>query len=92
MKNIQGMHIKTVFLDNEIVCNYDLEVVIDKIQIVANFLKTGELIHKIYNVNQLSCYGAEMISKLLDDGFAENQAQQMINESNKSKHSPFLTK
>lgn len=57
----------------------------EKVQIVAQFTKNGEVIHTVYNLGN-----AEMVAKLLDRDFAIKKAGEMIEEANKSAHSMFL--
>lgn len=82
------MHINTVEV-NGIWVSYDLEGVDEEIQIVANFTKNGERIYKIYNISELSAHGPKMVVELLNSEFAKRKAQRMIDDLNKSKHSPF---
>ena len=81
------MHINTVKVEDFWV-SYDIECVNGEIQIVAHFVKEGKEIY-IYDINNGSTSGAEMVAKLLDTEFAKAETARMIEETNKSKHSPL---
>lgn len=92
------MHINTVNV-NGIYVSYNIENVKSKtqngkieeqVQATATFQKNGNIIKKIYNLNNLYFSKFEYCTKLLNDDFAKKEAIQMIETENKSKHSPFL--
>lgn len=83
---MDSMNINMIKL-NETYVFYDLETVYGEIQIVARFVKNGEEIGKIYKISTLQYQGAEMVAKLLDDDFAIKQAEEIVEEMSKSKHS-----
>lgn len=82
------MHINTVMV-NGFWVDYGLESVRGEITIVANFIKNGKTVEKIYKINSLSKQGAHMVAALLDDEFAVAHARQIMAEHGKSKHSVF---
>lgn len=84
------MHINTVMVDGFWV-KFDLETVNNEITIVADFVKNGESVEKIYNISTSSKQGAHMVAELLDNEFAITQARQIMAEHGKSKHSAFCT-
>lgn len=77
------LHINSVKVHN-IWVSYDIQNVNDELQIVATFTKEGNRIHSIYNISFSEC------RDLFDRDYAIKHAETMINDSNKSKHSPFL--
>lgn len=88
-----GIHVNTVNVD-ELWVSYDIEnaKTVDKkgqkeerVYLVANFTKAGERIYTISNLG-----GADEIAKLLDREYAKKKALEMIEQTNKSAHSPFL--
>lgn len=88
----QNMHINGVTV-NGIWVSFDIENVVsisekgvksEAIQGVATFVKSGEQIHKIYNIGNF-----DFCAKLLDNEFAKMEAKRMIECANRSAHSPF---
>ena len=77
------LHIITVRAKNFHV-SYDIKNVNSKLQIVATFTKEGKHIHSIYNIYWGEC------QNLFNKDYATRKAQEMIEDANKSKHSPFL--
>lgn len=88
MNKIKGLHINSVSV-NEIWVHYNIEVVNDRMEIVARFVKNGEEIYKIHNICTPELQGVDMAAKLLDREYAKKEAAKMIEDSKVSKHSPF---
>lgn len=91
------MHVNTVKV-NGIWVKYQIENVhirdnikgaYDEIMITAEFTQNGKMIYKEYGIRTPAYSGAEMISALLDNNFAASRAEEIINDANKSMHSPF---
>ena len=89
---VQNMHINGVTV-NGIWVSFDIENVVsisekgvksEAVQGVATFVKAGEQIHKIYNIGNF-----DFCAKLLDNEFAKSKAIRMIEDTNRSAHSPF---
>lgn len=89
---VQNMHINGVTV-NGIWVSFDIENVVsisekgvksEAVQGVATFVKAGEQIHKIYNIGNF-----DFCAKLLDNEFAKAKAIRMIEDANRSAHSPF---
>lgn len=89
---VQNMHINGVTV-NGIWVSFDIENVVsisekgvksEAVQGVATFVKAGEQIHKIYNIGNF-----DFCAKLLDNEFAKSKAIRMIEDANRSAHSPF---
>lgn len=91
-KKIQGIHISTVKVD-DIRCSYDLEAVeeLRRIQIVATFTKDGKRIHRVHGLNggMRPLSQGELIGELLNADYAEKMARDLIEDANRSAHSPF---
>lgn len=85
------MHISKINVDG-IWVSYDIENVKsiqngikkEDVQAVASFIKDGEVIHKIYKIGNF-----DYCAKLLDREFGKSEAIRMIENANKSKHSPL---
>lgn len=82
------MHINSVKV-KDFQVSYDIKNINDKIQIVATFTENNKEVHRIYDINDGFFTGAKMVSKLLDNEFAKLKAEHIIEELNKSKHSPL---
>ena len=89
---VQNMHINGVTV-NGLWVSFDIENVVsisekgvksEAVQGVATFVKAGEQIHKIYNIGNF-----DFCAKLLDNEFAKSKAIRMIEDTNRSAHSPF---
>lgn len=63
--------------------------VTESIQAVATFTRDGEQAAKIYNLRGDFCSSFAFCTKLLDDDFAKQEAERIIESANKSAHSPF---
>lgn len=88
------MQINMVTLDDNLSVSYELINVkktdgkgqkSESIQAVARIVRDGEEIHKIYNIGNF-----DYCAKLLDRDFAIAEGKRMIENANRSAHSPFL--
>ena len=71
------MHINTVMVDG-LYIKYNLEIVNNEITIVADFVKDGEIVQKIYNIRTMALQGANMVAALLDNEFAAEHAKKIM--------------
>lgn len=92
------MHINRIKVMNYWV-SFDIESVkannngqvTESVQAVATFTRDGEQVAKIYNLRGDFCSSFAFCTKLLDDDFAKQEAEHIIESANKSAHSPFLS-
>ena len=91
------MHINRIKAGNYWV-SFDIESVkasnngqvTESVQAVATFTRDGQQVAKIYNLRGDFCSAFAFCAKLLDDDFAKQEAERIIESMNKSAHSPFL--
>lgn len=92
------MHINRIKVNNFWV-SFDIESVkasnngqvTESVQAVATFTRDGEQVAKVYNLRGDFCSAFAFGAKLLDDDFAKQEAERIIESMNKSAHSPFLS-
>ena len=92
------MHINRIKV-NDFWVSFDIESVkannngqaAESVQAVATFTRDGKQIAKIYNLRSDFCSAFAFCAKLLDDDFAKREAERIIESTNKSAHSPFLS-
>ena len=85
------MHINRVRVE-DIWCSFDILNVTsknknsstDEVMAVAIFTREGKELHRIYNLGNFN-----YCAKLLDNDFAKEEAERMINRANVSSSSPF---
>lgn len=85
------MHINRVRIE-DIWCSFEILNVTsknrnsstDEVMAVAIFTREGKELHRIYNLGNFN-----YCAKLLDNDFAKEEAERMINRANVSSSSPF---
>lgn len=85
------MHVNRVRIE-DIWCSFDVLNVTsknknsstDEVMAVAIFTREGKELHRIYNLGNFN-----YCAKLLDNDFAKEEAERMINRANVSSSSPF---